>query len=124
MEGLSGSQVAGGDVGKPLSAVPLHFARFLWRSLQSHLMVSLVITSLYFIVAAILSGRVSVVAGIVGLWIVLLDWAPMPGILKRLGVTLAASSNGEQETDADRMPVLLRVGGAALVLWAVAAGHG
>lgn len=124
MGGLSGPQASSGNVVKPLSAVPPHFARSLWNGLQSYLMVCLVICSLFFTVAAFLGGRVSVIAGIIGLWIVLLDWAPTPGIMKRTSGTLAASSNGVQETDADRLPVLLRIGGAALVLWAVAVGHG
>lgn len=97
--------------------------RFLWNGLQSYLLICLIGASLYLVVAAILAREISVIAGIIGLWIILLDLSPRPGILGRIRATLAVSATGRDETAADRLPVLIRIGGAGLTLWAFIAVH-
>jgi hypothetical protein len=120
------SSAGGRSSGAPISSrnrrVSSGFTRSLWNSLQSYLVVCLVLTSLFFIAAAALAQQVSVIFGIIGLWVILLDWAPTTGLLRRIGRTLVVSAKGNYETESDRVPVLLRIGGAALVLWAIATG--
>jgi hypothetical protein len=93
-----------------------------WNSVQSYLLVCLVLTSLFFVAAATLAGQISAIFGIIGLWILVLDLRPTFELLLRVGRTLQVSALSRQETAADRAPVLVRVAGAVLVLWAIAAG--
>jgi len=120
MSGYTGRPVPDAPSGSAKRYVASGFARSMWNSLQSYLVVCLVLASLFFIAAAALAQQISVGLGIIGLWVILLDWAPTAGLLRRIGRTLIVSARGDYETEADRVPVLLRIGGAALVLWAMA----
>lgn len=122
MSGSAGGRFSGAAPSSENRGISSRFTRSMWNSLQSYLVVCLVLASLFFIAAAALAQQVSVIFGVIGLWIILLDWAPTTGLLRRIGRTLIVSAKGNYETEADRVPVLLRIGGAALVLWAIATG--
>ncbi len=98
------------------------FSRSLWNSLQSHFVVCLLLTSLFFVIGAAMAQRISVIFGIIGLWVILLDWAPAAGLVRRIVQNVTVSGAGNHQTEADRVPVMLRIGGAVLILWALAAG--
>src|ERR1039458_9450551 len=106
MADFASAQLPDSGSGAQDRGIPDGFARSVWNSFQSYLMICLILTSLFFIAAAALAGQISVIFGIIGLWIVLLDWTPMPGLLRRIGRTLIVSAKGTQETEADRVPVL------------------
>jgi hypothetical protein len=103
-----------------LPMVPRHLGRFLWDSFQSYLIVCLGAASLFVMVAAALAQYYVAIAGIVGLWILVLGPARAPGFHERLRETLTASSPFG-ETLQDGLNVALRLGAVALVIWATAA---
>ena len=116
----SGHSADWASTDRPISHDP---GRFVWNALQSYLLVCLIGASLYLAAAAILAREFSVVAGIIGLWVLLLDLSPRPGILARIRATLAVSTVDREESSADRLPVFLRIGCAGLTLWAFVAVH-
>jgi hypothetical protein len=103
-----------------LPMVPRHLGRFLWDSFQSYLMLCLGAASLFVVVAAALAQYYVAIAGIVGLWILVLGPVRAPGFHERLRETLTASSPFG-ETWQDGLSVTLRLGAAAMVIWATAA---
>jgi hypothetical protein len=103
-----------------LPMVPRYRGRFLWDSFQSHLMLCLGAASLFVVVAAALAQYYVAIAGIVGLWILVLGPVRAPRLHDRLRKTLTASSPFG-ETLQDGLNVALRLGAVALVIWAKAA---
>jgi hypothetical protein len=102
-----------------LPMVPRHLGRFLWDSFQSYLMLCLGAASLFVVVAAALAQYYVAIAGIFGLWILVLGPVRAPGFHDRLRKTLTASSPFG-ETRQDGLNVALRLGAVALVIWATA----
>jgi hypothetical protein len=58
---------------------PAGYGRWLWERVQVYLLVSFVLTNLFFVWAAVKAGRYSVIGGITGFW--LLALAPWCGPL-------------------------------------------
>jgi hypothetical protein len=103
-----------------LPMVPRHLGRFLWDSFQSYLKLCLGAASVFVMVAAALAQYYVAIAGIVGLWSLVLGPVQAPGFHERMRETLTASSPF-RETLQDGLNVALRLGAVALVIWATAA---
>ncbi len=104
---------------RPLPMVPRPLNRFLLESFQSYLMLCLCAASLFVVIAAIMARSFAAIAGIFGLWVLLLGPVFAPGFYGRLRETITASSR-VGETVQDGLNIVLRLGALALVIWATA----